>query len=78
MTDPHPGPARPTIGISTFIPSLATTVEVAKAADRAGLDTAWTGEFNDRSAIVALAAMGYGQDTPEMCNRASRPALAAR
>jgi probable F420-dependent oxidoreductase len=38
---------------------LATTVEVAKAADRAGLHTAWTGEFNDRSAIVALADMAH-------------------
>ena len=47
----------PTIGISTFVPSLATTIEVARAADAAGLDAAWTGEFNDRSAIVALAAM---------------------
>jgi probable F420-dependent oxidoreductase len=48
-----------TIGVSTFVPSLATTVEVAKAADRAGLDAAWTGEFNDRSAIVALAEMAH-------------------
>ena len=63
MTDPHPGRARPTIGISTFVPSLATTVEVATAADRAGLDTAWTGEFNDRSAIVALAEMAHHTST---------------
>ncbi|MGA2924678.1 MAG: LLM class flavin-dependent oxidoreductase [Solirubrobacteraceae bacterium] len=57
MTDTRPVPDKPTIGISTFVPSLATTVEVARAADAAGLDAAWTGEFNDRSAIVALAAM---------------------
>ena len=57
MSDPHRGGTWPTIGISTFVPSLATTVEVAEAADRAGLHTAWTGEFNDRSAIVALAEM---------------------
>jgi alkanesulfonate monooxygenase SsuD/methylene tetrahydromethanopterin reductase-like flavin-dependent oxidoreductase (luciferase family) len=48
-----------TIGVSTFVPSLSTTVEVAKAADEAGLDAAWTGEFNDRSAIVALAEMAH-------------------
>jgi probable F420-dependent oxidoreductase len=47
------------IGISTFVPSLATTVEVAQKADAAGLSTAWTGEFNDRSAIVALAEMAH-------------------
>ena len=28
MTNPHPGRPRPTVGISTFVPSLATTVEV--------------------------------------------------
>jgi probable F420-dependent oxidoreductase len=59
MTDPHPRRPRPTVGISTFVPSLATTVEVARAADHAGLDSAWTGEFNDRSAIVALADMAH-------------------
>jgi probable F420-dependent oxidoreductase len=48
-----------TIGISTFVPSLATTVEVARVADQAGLDAAWTGEFNDRSAIVGLAEMAH-------------------
>lgn len=48
-----------TIGIAPFVPSLKTTVEIAKAADAAGLNTAWTGEFNDRSAIVALAEMAH-------------------
>jgi probable F420-dependent oxidoreductase len=38
---------------------MAETIEVAAAADAAGYGTAWTGEFNDRSAIVALAAMAY-------------------
>jgi len=38
---------------------MAQTVEIAAAADAAGYDAAWTGEFNDRSAIVALAAMAY-------------------
>jgi probable F420-dependent oxidoreductase len=63
MTHSHPRRARPAIGISTFVPSLATTVEVAKAADRAGLEPAWTGEFNDRSAIVALADMAHHTTT---------------
>jgi probable F420-dependent oxidoreductase len=36
---------------------MADTAEIAAAADAAGYDAAWTGEFNDRSAIVALAAM---------------------
>ena len=36
---------------------MAETVQVAAAADAAGFDAAWTSEFNDRSAIVALAAM---------------------
>lgn len=46
-----------TIGICSFAGDMATPVEVARAADAAGLDAAWTGEFNDRSAIVAMAAM---------------------
>lgn len=48
-----------TIGICSFVPSLTTTVEIAAAADAAGLDAAWTGEFNDRSAIVGLAEMAH-------------------
>jgi probable F420-dependent oxidoreductase len=36
---------------------MADTVQIAAAADAAGYDATWTGEFNDRSAIVALAAM---------------------
>jgi probable F420-dependent oxidoreductase len=59
MTDTYSVRVRPTIGVSTFVPSMTTTVEVARAADTAGLDAAWTGEFNDRSAIVALAAMAH-------------------
>ena len=38
---------------------MAGTIEVAAAADAAGYGTVWTGEFNDRSAIAALAAMAY-------------------
>jgi probable F420-dependent oxidoreductase len=48
-----------TIGVCSFTPALTTTIEVAAAADKAGLDAAWTGEFNDRSAIVALAEMAH-------------------
>jgi probable F420-dependent oxidoreductase len=47
------------IGICSFAGDMATPVEVARAADAAGLDAAWTGEFNDRSAIVAMAAMAH-------------------
>ena len=38
---------------------MADTAQIAAAADAAGYDAAWTGEFNDRSAIVALAAMAH-------------------
>lgn len=38
---------------------MSATVEIASAADAAGYDATWTSEFNDRSAIVALAAMAY-------------------
>lgn len=38
---------------------MAETVQIASAVDAAGYDAAWTGEFNDRSAVVALAAMAY-------------------
>ena len=36
---------------------VAETIQIAAAADAAGYDAVWTSEFNDRSAIVALAAM---------------------
>jgi probable F420-dependent oxidoreductase len=42
---------------------MADTIEIAAAADAAGLDAAWTSEFNDRSAIVALAAMAQHTKT---------------
>lgn len=38
---------------------MAATSEIAAAADAAGYDAVWTSEFNDRSAIAALAAMAY-------------------
>ena len=36
---------------------MAETVQIAAAVDAAGYDAVWTSEFNDRSAVVALAAM---------------------
>jgi len=48
-----------TRGVCVLAGGMGETVEVAAAADAAGLDAAWTSEFNDRSAIVALAAMAY-------------------
>jgi probable F420-dependent oxidoreductase len=42
---------------------MADTIEIAAAAEAAGLDAAWTSEFNDRSAIVALAAMAQHTKT---------------
>jgi probable F420-dependent oxidoreductase len=46
-----------TRGVCVLAGRMADTVEVAAAADAAGYDAAWTSEFNDRSAVVALAAM---------------------
>jgi probable F420-dependent oxidoreductase len=48
-----------TRGVCVLAGRMADTVEIATAADAAGYDAAWTGEFNDRSAIVALAAMAH-------------------
>jgi probable F420-dependent oxidoreductase len=44
-------------GVCVLAGRMADTIEIAVAADAAGLDATWTSEFNDRSAIVALAAM---------------------
>lgn len=44
-------------GVCVLAGRMADTIEIAAAADAARLDAAWTSEFNDRSAIVALAAM---------------------
>jgi len=46
-----------TRGVCVLAGRMADTIEIAAAADAAGLDATWTSEFNDRSAIVALAAM---------------------
>src|ERR1700761_8013492 len=46
-----------TRGVCVLAGRMSDTVEIAAAADAAGYDAAWTSEFNDRSAIVALAAM---------------------
>jgi probable F420-dependent oxidoreductase len=50
-------------GVCVLAGRMADTVEIAAAADAAGLDAAWTSEFNDRSAIVALAAMAQHTKT---------------
>ena len=52
-----------TRGVCVLAGRMADTVEIAAAADAAGLDAAWTSEFNDRSAIVALAAMAQNTKT---------------
>jgi probable F420-dependent oxidoreductase len=46
-----------TRGITVLAGGLAETVEITKAADRAGFDGAWSGEFLNRSAVVSVAAM---------------------
>jgi probable F420-dependent oxidoreductase len=51
-----------TRGVCVLAGRMADTAEVAAAADAAGFDAAWTSEFNDRSAIVALAAMAQNTD----------------
>ena len=51
-----------TRGVCVLAGGMAQTIEVAAAADQAGYGTVWTGEFNDRSAIAALAAMACNTD----------------
>ena len=46
-----------TRGVCVLAGGMAETIEIATAADAAGYEAVWTSEFNDRSAIVALAAM---------------------
>lgn len=46
-----------TRGITVLAGGLAETVEITKAADQAGFDGAWSGEFLNRSAVVSVAAM---------------------
>ena len=56
---------------------MADTVEIAAAADPAGSD-GWTSEFNDRSAIVALAAMAQSTKTCRVGARSPTPSGARR
>ncbi len=51
-----------TRGVCVLAGRMADTIEIAGAADAAGLDAAWTSEFNDRSAVVALAAMAQNTE----------------
>lgn len=46
-----------TRGITVLAGGLAETVEITKAAEEAGFDGAWSGEFLNRSAVVSVAAM---------------------
>jgi probable F420-dependent oxidoreductase len=46
-----------TRGITVLAGGLAETVAITKAADAAGFDGAWSGEFLNRSAVVSVAAM---------------------
>lgn len=50
----------PTRGITILAGGLAETREITQAAERAGFDAAWSGEFLNRSAIVSVAAMAAG------------------
>src|ERR687894_1947524 len=46
-----------TRGITVLAGGVRDTQEVAKLADEAGFDGAWSGEFLNRSAVVSVAAM---------------------
>jgi probable F420-dependent oxidoreductase len=46
-----------TRGITVLAGGVRDTQEVARLADEAGFDAAWSGEFLNRSAIVSVAAM---------------------
>lgn len=46
-----------TRGITVLAGGLKETVEITKAADEAGFEGAWSGEFLNRSAVVSVAAM---------------------
>jgi probable F420-dependent oxidoreductase len=51
------------IGVCVFSGPMTTTAQVAREAETAGLEAVWTGEFNDRSAVVALAEMAHNTAT---------------
>ena len=46
-----------TRGITVLAGGLAETRKIAKAAEAAGFDATWSGEFLNRSAVVSVAAM---------------------
>lgn len=46
-----------TRGITVLAGSLSETVDITTAAEAAGFDAAWSGEFLNRSAVVSVAAM---------------------
>jgi probable F420-dependent oxidoreductase len=45
------------LGVVLSLPGIAPTVEAARIAEDAGLESVWTTEFPDRSATISLAAV---------------------
>jgi probable F420-dependent oxidoreductase len=52
-----------TRGITVLAGGLAETRQITQAAEAAGFDAAWSGEFLNRSAIVSVAAMAAATTT---------------
>jgi probable F420-dependent oxidoreductase len=50
------------IGVVLSLPSIGETVEAARLAERAGLESVWTTEFPDHSATVGLAAVSLATE----------------
>lgn len=48
------------IGAVVSLPSVEDNIAAAREAEEAGLESVWTTEFPDRSAVVALAAIALG------------------
>jgi probable F420-dependent oxidoreductase len=50
------------LGVVLSLPGIADTVEAARLAERAGLESVWTTEFPDRSATISLAAVAQATE----------------
>ena len=50
------------IGVVLSLPTIDETVEAARLAERAGLESVWTTEFPDHSATVGLAAVALATE----------------
>lgn len=57
-----------TRGVAILAGGIPETIETARAAEAGGYDAAWTAEFLDRSAIVALAAMAQSTSRIRVCS----------